>query len=267
MSELVNTHTHTAYSGHGSGTIMEHAQAAAQAGITTFAFTEHMVLPHEMDPHNDFSIPADKVASYFDEIEQARAAFPQVEFIAGFEADWFEGCEENIARWRPGTTFLIGSLHFLHGWEFDHPDFVHLWDDKNVDEVYEEYFDEWLRAAQSSVGFDVMGHPDLIKKFGHRPGFDLDKFYRHYAREAAKTGVRIEVNSAGLRYRCQEVYPGPQLLKAFCDAGVPTTISTDSHHVKDVAAGLKEAYRAAREAGYTSIEVPTAQGGWRTISI
>lgn len=267
MSLLVNTHTHTVYSGHGSGTVMEHAKAAADAGLDVYAFTEHMVLPKEIDPTNEFSIPADKVESYFQEIEEARAAFPQVEFITGFEADWYEGCEKNVEKWRQGTTFLIGSLHFLHGWEFDHPGLVHEWDNKNVDDVYREYFDEWLRAAQSSLSFDVMGHPDLIKKFGHRPSFDLYKFYQHYAQEIAKTGVRIEVNSAGLRYPAQEVYPGPEFLRAFAEAGVPTTISTDSHHTKHVVAGLKEAYQAARDAGYTSIDVPKAGGGWRTVSL
>ena len=39
--ELVNTHCHCVYSGHGTGTIAEYADAAAAAGLTTLAFTEH----------------------------------------------------------------------------------------------------------------------------------------------------------------------------------------------------------------------------------
>ena len=37
--ELVNTHCHCVYSGHGTGTIAEYADAAAAAGLTTLAFT------------------------------------------------------------------------------------------------------------------------------------------------------------------------------------------------------------------------------------
>ncbi|MFR5829026.1 MAG: PHP domain-containing protein [Adlercreutzia equolifaciens] len=42
--ELVNTHCHCVYSGHGIGSIAEYADAAAAAGLTTLAFTEHFPL-------------------------------------------------------------------------------------------------------------------------------------------------------------------------------------------------------------------------------
>ncbi|MFR7403778.1 MAG: PHP domain-containing protein [Coriobacteriaceae bacterium] len=48
--ELVNTHCHCVYSGHGTGTIAEYADAAAAAGLTTLAFTEHFPLSAAFDP-------------------------------------------------------------------------------------------------------------------------------------------------------------------------------------------------------------------------
>ena len=42
--ELVNTHAHTEFCGHGEGTVDELVQAARAAGITTLAVTEHYPL-------------------------------------------------------------------------------------------------------------------------------------------------------------------------------------------------------------------------------
>ena len=39
--ELVTTHTHTSFCGHGEGTVEELATAAEAAGVTTLAVTEH----------------------------------------------------------------------------------------------------------------------------------------------------------------------------------------------------------------------------------
>ena len=47
--ELVNTHCHCVYSGHGTGSIAEYADAAAAAGLTTLAFTEHFPLSAAFD--------------------------------------------------------------------------------------------------------------------------------------------------------------------------------------------------------------------------
>ena len=70
----------------------------------------------------------------------------------------------------------------------------------------------WCDACRTGL-FDVMAHPDLVKKFGHRPSFDPRDLYAEAARTAAETGVLIEVSTAGLRKPVGELYPGPDLLQ------------------------------------------------------
>ncbi|MDO5045011.1 MAG: histidinol-phosphatase HisJ family protein, partial [Coriobacteriia bacterium] len=250
---LINCHTHTAYSGHGSGTILEHAQAAFEAGIDTFCFTEHMPLPASIDPTCKFSIRPELVESYFAEIEEARKRFPSVHFVRGFEADWYEGADEYLTRYMPQVELVLASLHMLNGWLFDSPKELESWERKNVNEVYEEYFSTWLEMATSSYNFNILSHPDLIKKFGHRPSFDERAFYKDIAKVVAQTDRRIEISTAGLRAPVKEMYPGPIFLEELCKAGVPCVISTDSHHIDQVAYQLSEAYAYARTIGYTSI--------------
>ena len=52
--ELVDCHTHTAFSGHGSGTVAEVVGRARELGLATLALTEHLWLPEWLDPeHGD----------------------------------------------------------------------------------------------------------------------------------------------------------------------------------------------------------------------
>ena len=85
--ELVNTHCHCVYSGHGAGTIAEYADAAAAAGLATLAFTEHFPLSVAFDPERYLSMTEGNLPRYLAEIEEARAAHPDIEFIVGTEMD------------------------------------------------------------------------------------------------------------------------------------------------------------------------------------
>ena len=50
-------------------------------------------------------------------------------------------------------------------------------------------------------------------------------------------------------------------------AGVPLTVGSDAHHASRIGESIAEAYRYAHRIGYTSIDAPTAAGGWRSIDI
>ena len=56
-------------------------------------------------------------------------------------------------------------------------------------------------------------------------------------------------------------------VKAFHEAGVPITVGSDAHVVTRVGENIDQAYALAVAAGYRSIDVPTAAGGWRSVSI
>lgn len=53
----------------------------------------------------------------------------------------------------------------------------------------------------------------------------------------------------------------------FHAAGVPITVGSDAHVVTRVGENIGQAYALAAAAGYRSIDVPTAAGGWRSVSI
>ncbi|OPZ71260.1 MAG: histidinol-phosphatase [Firmicutes bacterium ADurb.Bin456] len=116
-----------------------------------------------------------------------------------------------------------------------------------------------MQQAALSGLFDIIAHPDLIKKFAFRPSGDLRPLYEETAAVFKKAGVCAEVNSAGLRYPAGEIYPALDFLKCFFEHGVPVTLGSDAHHPDQVGAGLIEAVRLIREAGYKEITVFSAR--------
>jgi histidinol-phosphatase (PHP family) len=277
--EYTDTHTHTWYSGHGTGTVEEVVAAATAKGLTTIALTEHLPLPSEVDPTGTFGMTEDQVTPYLADVEQARAAYPNIEVIRGVEVDWREGAESYILeRIFPQNSadspyeLILGSVHMLsdadgNTWEFDHPDYIDGWYERGEEQVWREYLRLWSDAVRSAVPFTVMTHPDLPKKLGFAPTFDPREFYAAMAETAARRGVMIEVNTSGLHKPIGEVYPGPALLKAFCDAGVACTVASDAHKPSEVARDLDKAHAAMREAGYQYVTVPTRSGDRRTIPL
>jgi histidinol-phosphatase (PHP family) len=165
-----------------------------------------------------------------------------------------------------GVDVLLGSVHFLGEWAFDDPHSVAMWNTWDVDEVWTTYFTTWCDAASSGV-FDVMAHPDLVKKFGHRPSFDPRELYAEAARAAAHGGVLIEVSTAGLRKPVGEIYPGPDLLASFGAAGVGATVGSDAHAPDEVGFRLDAAYEALAIAGYRSVCFPTGPKASREIAL
>jgi histidinol-phosphatase (PHP family) len=272
--ELTDTHTHTWYSGHGNGTVEEVVSSAVARGLSTVALTEHLPLPPEVDPTGTFAMTDEQVAPYLEDIVRARAAHPDIEVICGVEVDWREGAQpyllERLAQ--APWELILGSVHMLsdaagNTWEFDHPAYLAGWQERGEEAVWREYLRLWCDAVNSAVPFTIMTHPDLPKKLGFRPRFDPREMYATMAEAAAGKDLLIEVNTSGLHKPIGELYPAPALLRAFCDAGVGCTVSSDAHTPGDVGRDLDKAYVAMRDAGYTHVTVPTRTGDRRRIPL
>lgn len=269
--ERVNTHTHTGLTGHGDGEIEEVVEAAANAGISTLAITEHFPLSPAVDPTNFVSMPADVLESYCERILAARAAYPEMNILLGTELDWLGRDEDRDLDAVDWSRFdiILGSVHYLDLWPFDDPAQVEHWDEVGNDAIWEKYFDYFCQACTCDMPFTVMAHPDLVKKFGKYPSaaFDKARAYRDAA-EAARAGERmVEVNTSGAYYACEEMFPSIDLLTEFRKAGVPVTLGTDAHEPRFVNRGIDAGLELIYEAGYREITVPLPGGMIETIPL
>ena len=170
--------------------------------------------------------------------------------------------------WKGSATYLLGSVHMLDGSWIDDLSDLSYWDAHGTEQVWERYFDVWSQACHSPCRFDSMAHPDLVMLLGRFPNEGVcERLYERAALAAHDTGVRIEVNTAGVRKPVGMMYPREGLLRAFHKAGVSITVGSDAHDTVRVGEGIEQAYAFAARVGYRSVDVPCVGGGWRSIPL
>ena len=83
------------------------------------------------------------------------------------------------------------------------------------------------------------------------PTQDCTHLYRRFLQAAATNDVAIEINTAGLRKDCKEMYPSPLILNMAADMNVPLTFGSDAHAPGEVGLTFAEAVQLAKDSGYT----------------
>jgi len=260
VRELIDCHIHTACCGHATGSVAQMVGAAVFGGLTGVVMTEHLPLPDELNAGGTFAPDLAAFAAYALEVRAQADRVRGLTVVLGAEADWLPGHPDAMAIQMQaardaGVDVLLGSVHFLDDWPFDSPDHLEEWDRRGADAVWEAYFASWCDAARSGR-FDVMAHPDLPKKFGHRTSYDPAGLFAEAAAAAREGGVLIEVSTGGLRKPVAEIYPGPGLLAAFFAAGVDATVGSDAHDPGEVGYLIDAAYEALIAAGYRRAVLP-----------
>jgi histidinol-phosphatase (PHP family) len=248
-------HTHTPLCRHAQGEPEAYVAAALLAGVTEYGVSDHA--PMQPEPYDDWRMLDGEMTDYWRWIERARTqAAGALEVRAGLECDWLPGCEpwiEQLAA-RHSWDYLIGSVHYLldetmTGWDFDNPKWLGRWPTLDLESLWTNYWLAYAAMAESGL-FDILGHPDLVKKFGYFPAGDLARFYAPVIDAVAAAGCVIELNTAGWHKPCVECYPAPGFLELACSAGIPLVISSDAHEPGHVGRDFAKAIALARSAGY-----------------
>jgi histidinol-phosphatase (PHP family) len=244
-------HTHTPLCHHATGTPEAFVAAAAAAGLTELGISDHA--PAAIEPFDDWRMLQRDLPAYLAWIERARAAAPPTLAVrAGLECDWLRGCQPWIETLRGAAAwdYLIGAVHYLDDWDFDNPKWLGRWAQADVEDVWSHYWRTYTEMAASGL-FEILAHPDLVKKFAYQPSGDLRRFYLPAIEAAASSGATIELNTAGWHKPCAAPYPAPEFLALACQAGVPLVISSDAHAPGEVARDFAAAATLAAAAGYS----------------
>ncbi len=251
MSLPADYHMHTPLCRHATGEPAEYARHALAIGLTEIGFSDHSPMPE--DGFDEWRMNADRLDEYVAKVRQAQRDFPQLTIRLALEVDYLPGGEDWIRELagRHPWDYFIGSVHYVSdSWAIDDPQKLSEWNNRNADEVWATYFERLTMAAATGL-FDIIGHADLPKKFGHRPPPDWPALTENFLEAAKKSGCAIELNTAGLRKDCREIYPSRPILELVFRKGVPITFGSDAHAPGEVGMNFAEAVRLARAAGYT----------------
>jgi histidinol-phosphatase (PHP family) len=244
-------HLHTPLCRHATGWPLDYARRALELGLPEIGFSDHSPMPQLFD---DWRMLDREFPRYLEAVEEARTTCPALPIRLGLEVDWLEGGQawmESLTQRAP-WDYLIGSVHYLGDWNFDNPAEVARFSHYGVEEAWDRYWLLFGQAARSGF-FDIMAHPDLVKKFKHLPPGDLYRYYEPAVQACVEAKVAIEINTAGLFKPVAEMYPAPEFLSLAAAAGVPLTINSDAHAPEEVGRAFPEALALAETCGFTEL--------------
>ena len=250
MSLPPDYHMHTPLCRHAAGEPVEYARQALKIGLSEIGFSDHS--PMRQDDFDDWRMRFDQLGEYVEKVRHAQKDFPQLTIRLALEVDYLPGQEEWIRELasRHPWDYFIGSVHYVSDtWAVDSPYKLFEWEKRDAWEVWSVYFERLTMAANTGL-FEIIGHADLPKKFGHRPQRDCTPLYETFLSAARKHHCALDVNTAGLRKDCREIYPNRQLLQLAFDKGVPIAFGSDAHAPEEVGMNFAEAIQLARSAGY-----------------
>lgn len=130
--------------------------------------------------------------------------------------------------------FVLGSIHFIGDWAFDHPNFKDEFNNHNINKLYERYFKEIQATAKSGL-VDGLAHLDLIKIFGHRPTEDLTWLIQETLDVIKTEDLTIEFSTAGWNKPVNEIYPAEEIIQKVKEREIPITIASDAHAPENLA--------------------------------
>ncbi len=237
-----NYHMHTKWCD-GKGSAEDMILSAIAKGFTTIGFSSHAMLPAG-EPGN---LTPETAPLYFVEVRSLAEKYKQqIKILCGVEADYIPGTSvpdrSSYAHLNP--DYIIGSIHNVvkdgRRCPVDHSPVLL---EKGIAEIFGGNAEAFIHAyfAQerhmvATYDFDVIGHPDLVRKFNVKhPYFDeTAPWYLEELRltsdAIAESGKIVEVNTGAIsRGWLDDAYPSPTFRQMLRERGVKFILSSDAH--------------------------------------
>ncbi len=250
---LIDYHTHHERCGHAEGTMREYIEKAIEIGLHQLGLSDHMPVIHmareKLLPGLGMEIH--ELEEYVQEAIDFKKEYKNdIDIKVGLEADYIRGYEEKIEELLSPYPFdyLIGSVHFLGEWDFSDSRQMDGWRNKSVDDIYLDYYTAIREAAESKL-YDIVGHFDVIKKYGHVPKNNIEPIINQTLQVIKANDMAVEINTSGLFKVVKEVFPAPSIIKKIVEQNIPLTLGSDSHKPEQLQRGLEEGKKIIKELG------------------
>ncbi len=247
---IVDLHNHTILCNHATGTLDEYIEKAIENQTKYFGFSDHAPMEFDKNYRMGFS----QMREYEESVLEAKERYKnQIEILLAYEVDYLDGYIDRRVL-DAKVDYLIGSVHFIDKWGFDNPEFIGNYKDRDIDKIWQDYFDSIEAMAKSGL-FDIVGHLDLIKIFNYLPKRDIRVIAQNALKAIKEADMSIELNMSGYRKETGEAYPSRILLESIRELDITITFSSDAHKPSQVGLFSEEILSLARESGYSECAV------------
>lgn len=270
LNNKVNFHTHTTFCD-GKDSVEEIVDAAIEKDFKILGISSHAMFPWAGDCH----IGALDFEKYCSEVKRiAELKKDKIDVRLGFEVEYIPGISfptfKTYEKFSP--DYLIGSVHYIYT---DKATFaVDLGYDALQDAIktyfggdskkcVQEYFNlqrQMLRLRTSDKDFQILGHPDLMRKLNGKLHFfdENDSWYKDEIKlmvsEIKRAGVIVEINVGGIaRGYLDTPYPSKEFLTLLAKEKIPVMIASDCHNKDFIDFWFDKAVVYAKNCGVTEL--------------
>ncbi len=254
---MIDYHLHTSRCCHATGTLDQYLAEAEKKELAEIGFADHFPLGLlGIEPRNQVTMDPEELEKYMKQVNTLKKNSHLVKVKLGVEIDYLPGTEKKVEQLlgKYDFDYVIGSIHFIGDWDFTHPVYAEDYKHQDMDDLYRRYYELVARVCESGL-FDIIGHIDVVKKFGYRPDDNLDSIRLETARLLRESGTCLELNTAGRDAPVGEFYPDRGFLALCCSEGVDITLGSDAHAPDQVGRYFPEAVRLLKKAGYRELTV------------
>lgn len=279
--EKTSYHIHTLFCD-GKSTPEEFVKIALKESYTSIGFSAHCMFPFSDIWHLD----SKRINEYLNYVRNISVQMKEndipLSVYAGFEADFVpELVKEDFSDYRAfSPDYIIGAVHFVRPGKkiFAVDDSLEVVKNESGSVSLEkkktvvDYYSR-LREMIKKSSFDVLAHFDLVKV--HNKALELfdenDSWYREEVEKTVEclkqSGKICEINTGGIgRGKISELYPSQWIINLMFQAGIPLTLSTDSHNASGLSAGRDSGLEGIISAGYKEIMI-IRDGEWVSSSL
>jgi len=242
----VDLHNHTTLCKHATGEMDEYIKKAIEEKIKYFGFSDHA--PMNYDPR--YRMNFEQMPMYEKSVLDLKEKYKnELQILLAYEVDFLEGyIDERVLNSK--TDYLIGSVHFIDKWGFDNPEFIGEYKNRDINKIWEEYFEAIENLAKSKL-FNILGHIDLIKVFNFLPTKDIKLIAQKAIKEIKKSNLVVEINAAGYRKPIKEAYPSNHIMEMLEEYDIPISFASDAHSPDQVGFKKNEIHSLAKSYGYS----------------
>jgi len=282
MRQDWKTSFHGGHSGqfcdHAKGSLKDVVSAAIKHGFSVYGLSEHCPRydsRHLFKEEVDHGYSVEKLIAVFEDYSHEAAQLQaqhadKIELLRGFETEFVseDYLDKMAALRRTGEfDFMVGSVHHVEGICIDaYPE----WTIKAIEACggLEALAIEYYRSVEKMVAFlkpEIVGHLDLIKKFGdvHGP-LDTPAIRRQMEKTLATVkqhGALLDLNVYPFRLGKDAPYPAAWIIAMARKENIDFCFGDDSHSPDTVGVGIDEGRDYLLSCGVESITVLSMKSG------
>lgn len=264
--QYANIHTHTTFSD-GKNTPEEMIRKAIELDFTSIGISDHSETA--FDSH--YCMATRDYDVYRRTVNALKEKYgDRIDVLCGIERDSYspDSCE--------GFDYVIGSVHYIL-YQGEHlPIDASL--AKQIEAIERHFGGDKLEYARRYYdiltenalrgGFEILGHFDLLNKFGLYD--DCSPEYQAIALSSLDAVLSevpyIEMNTGAVSRGYKAVYPADLFLRRICEKGGRIVLNGDSHSAEALDCHFDASVAALKEIGFSSVWQLRKQG-WTEVLI